>query len=1172
LELMPFVPDKPKSRFTPDAPAPAEQPLPVPAGTKPFQPGMGERALRYMGEWGQGMIDAATGPGGGPTGVDLIDVPAGVADAAATVASGIPAFLTAGVRTEGRRKFGDPNASFAQAVDDGTWAPKTPVGQTIINTVGAAFKPVADAGDAIFGGAANLAGRAGASPLLQQDIREIGPAFGEAALDLGAARLGTRAARRAGEPTQPAPTPNGEPLRPFGPEVEQARRLDLRVTPSQVAAHAQMNADVGDFGPRVPGTIREAFTGPEFHTRAIIDNQKRVNTFAAREIGLPETGDIDIRALEMARAPHNAVFDEVVQSLPVLRNDPELGAAAGAIGEARRNNPLLRTTTAVEDVRDRLLSMDGVPTQQALDAIRSYRQDATKLFKQAEMGGSGVGVLEAEQAAFAYRQAADALEAAMERQAGRLYPDLVPRLREARTALAKLHNVEDALKGTNVDPQLLVKLAERYPLSGYLAEIATAARNFPDTMKSATGLDLPIQTQQGTLNSLNLAARRALGRAQGPNLLQDDFQNRYGRPDPNFDPRQPPEASPFPASPAAPSGDLPFDPTPNVMPPAPGGGPALDAVPLGAQFDELPPAGAFPGDLTADVPPAPAGIPFEQTDLIDAPELGFNAPPIGPQMPFPGPAVDGLSLADDLAPQFPAPDLPTPDVAFPGPLDGPDLGPIIPPYGAQPFSLDPGAPPVVRTPPENMRVAGQLSDEFELAPDPVDNPDVLPPAPDAGPPGIDFAPEMPSGPDTIDFTPEGIDPGVLDALAAQFGLLPEGGLDIAPPDVQQGGRGRVLNPERRNMPRAGGRDTTELSLADEMAPESELLALPPPTLYGGGGGGGAAAVETPRIPKIAGLAARAQGVQMVPIAELKRYAHEPGSLDGLSSLKRDSKGRVADLTERFGKGEAVQEPLTLGYQEGAGAQLMDGNHRLAALEAAGYTHAPVRVDRARLDWGGIETPVAASSANELTAADLGFNVHANRDGTGASAVPARTARSEPSLGDEMTLEDGPARTAAPEMADDMSGDILDAISRSGPKPTQKIPGGELSVTDRGNGRVVFHAGSARNKTQRRVEVEVDGDTYTIRRHNNDVAGKGDGQKNYGEVARYVQGRGGVLNSDRSFTKDAWRAIEKALAKGIIEADDVPYDAIRKAFERDPGVAKNPKGDSWIKGIRPGPLS
>jgi hypothetical protein len=76
--------------------------------------------------------------------------------------------------------------------------------------------------------------------------------------------------------------------------------------------------------------------------------------------------------------------------------------------------------------------MDGVPTQQALDAIRSYRQDATKLFKQAEMGGSGVGVLEAEQAAFAYRQAADALEAAMERQAGRLYPDLVPRLRSIR--------------------------------------------------------------------------------------------------------------------------------------------------------------------------------------------------------------------------------------------------------------------------------------------------------------------------------------------------------------------------------------------------------------------------------------------------------------------------------------------------------------------------------------------------------------------------------------------------------------------------------------------------------------------------------------------------------------------------------------------------------------------
>jgi hypothetical protein len=1053
---MPFVPDKPTSRFTPDA-APVDAgppPLPVQAGTKPFEPSMGERALRYMGDWGQGMIDAATGPGGGPTGVDLVDVPAGVADAALTVGTGIPAFFTAGIRTEGRRKFGDPNASFLQAVDDSTWEPKTPVGQAIIGTAGAAFKPMQDAGNWVGGKAADVAGAFGASELLQQDIREIVPAAGEMALDYGAARLGGRAVRRAGEPTQPVPTPNGEPLRPFGPEVEQARRLDLRVAPSQVAAHAQLNADVGDFGPRVPGTIREAFTGPEFHTRAIIDNQKRVNVFAARELGLPESGTIDQRALDMARVPHNSVFDEVVQALPVLRRDTALEAAAGAIGEARRNNPLLRTTTAVEDVRDRLLTMQGVPTQQALDAIRSYRQDATKLFRQADLGGSGVGVLEAEQAAFAYRAAADALEAAIERQAGRLYPDLLPRLQHARTELAKIHNVEDALKGANVDPQALAKLAEKYPLSGYLAEVATAARNFPDTMKSATGLDLPIQSQQGTLNSISLAARRAAGRSQGPRILQDDYQNRYGRADPNFDPRTPPPAagaSPFtdytPPDPNLPGGG-------DVMPPAPGGGPALDTLDLGAQFDEMPPADAFVGDLTADVPPAPGGIPFQPTDLIDAPELGFNTPPYGPQMPFPAPAVDGLSLADDLAPQFPAPDMPTPDVAFPGPLDGPDLGPIIPPYGAEPFSLDPGAPPVVRTPPQNMRVAGQLSDDFELAPDPVDNPDVLPPAPDAGPPGMDLAPDMPSGPDTIDFTPESLDPAMLDALAAQFGLMPEGGLDITPPDVQQGGRGRVLNPERRNMPRAGGRGTTDLSLADEMAPDPEPRALPPPTLYGADGG---------------------------PIARTPVDARS---------------GRAAQ------------------------------RHPAAPLEG------------------------------ELLPPD-------------AELPPTRD------LGDELVLEDGPAREAAPELPDapdSMANTVMDAISSSGPKATQKIPGMELSVTDRGNGRLVFHAGSSRNKTQRRVEVEVDGDTYTIRRHNNDVAGKGDGQKNYGEVARYVESQGGVLNSDRSFTPSAWRAIEKALEKGIIEADDVPYEAIREAFKRDPGVAKNPKGDSWIKGIRPGPTS
>lgn len=607
------------TRGRPERQPAAPPPLPVPPGTKPHQPGLLERGLRYMGEWGQQMRDVASAPGGGPTGIDLIDVPAGVADAAFSMASSIPATVIGGLVTEARRASGDPNASYAQAVDDYTWAPRTPGGQALLKTAGAVLKPAGDAMNAVFGGAANLAGRAGASEVLQQDIREVVPTIAETALDAGALRFGRRAMRAGGEavrPTLPSPTPNGEPLRPFGPEVERARRLGYPLMPSQVKAKAQMNAPRGQFGPKTPGTVLESFTTPDFSTQATIESQKVTNALVAQELGLPAGTPVDAATIQAAKAPHSAVFDEVARSVNQVMQDSEMTAAAQRIGAERRNNPYLRNAPEVEAVRDRLLSTPMVSTQDALTAIREYRSDARSLFQRA----ANTGDPEAAQAAFAYRQAADAIEGAIERQAGVLDPTLVPRLREARTALAKLHNVEDALVGTNIDPRVLAKLSEKYPLTGFLGEIAQVARDFPDTMRVATGLDMPIQSQQGALNSLSLATRRALGHAQGPRLLRDKFQARYGRADPNYRPTMA-EQSPFPPRPTPPPDGMPFEPTPNVMPPAPGGGPGLQAVSLADDFDTLPPAEAFPGDFTARTPAAMEGLPFDVTDLGLADEL-----------------------------------------------------------------------------------------------------------------------------------------------------------------------------------------------------------------------------------------------------------------------------------------------------------------------------------------------------------------------------------------------------------------------------------------------------------------------------------------------------------------------------------------------------------------------
>jgi hypothetical protein len=85
-----------------------------------------------------------------------------------------------------------------------------------------------------------------------------------------------------------------------------------------------------------------------------------------------------------------------------------------------------------------------------------------------------------------------------------------------------------------------------------------------------------------------------------------------------------------------------------------------------------------------------------------------------------------------------------------------------------------------------------------------------------------------------------------------------------------------------------------------------------------------------------------------------------------------------------------------------------------------------------------------------------------------------------------------------------------------------------------------------------------------------MRGEGLGQKNIVDAVYTAIKRRKTLDSDVSFTRDAWRAWQAALKKGVVEADNVPYDAINAAMEQGGGVARNPTGESWIKGIRLGP--
>jgi hypothetical protein len=495
------------------------------------------------------------------------------------------------------------------------------------------------------------------------------------------------------------------PPRPFGADVEHARQLGVTLEPGSVAAKAQLSSPQGEM-PTVPGRFREAAAGAEFPVRNTIENNKLFNTYTNRELGLTEGTQMDPAALDAAKGPANAAYDHLALVIPELVHDEELTRAFSALGETRRDNPYLQNRHDVEQLRDQLLSVDRASSQQALDAIRQYRRDARILFKRADDPA-------AQDAADSYRQAADALEEALDRAAARSGdPTLVQTVRDARTRLAKINNVEDALNGTNVDAHALARLAERgVPLSGYLKEMARVATNFPSETRSATGLSIPEPFTNSAFANLRYAGRRLLGDRLIPNMLSENFQGKYGEFDPNYRPGFGGNGTPWPPAPPTP---------PTAPPPAP-----------------PPPDGRFPHARAGEGPLGLAdqltgGVPFSETQI----------PPAG---------GDGFNLAEALSPDFGASNAPdVPGMTLPGPLDamlGSGVGP-----GETPFTPTQTAAPGLQ-PGRSIGLADQL-------------------APEPGPFGPDVSPTPPGPNDPTPFT-RGPRAGGPDTRPGALGLAPE---------------------------------------------------------------------------------------------------------------------------------------------------------------------------------------------------------------------------------------------------------------------------------------------------------------------------------------------------------------------------------------------------------------
>jgi hypothetical protein len=574
--------------------------------------------------------------------------------------------------------------------------------QRVARTV--AESPKAD----VYGGAGAGLGMAGAN------AADLGPGG-----ELAAALLGGIAGARAGggfTPGQPAPRAPGaaHTVSPANP-IELARSLDYKLSPTTSVSK----------GGTTKGRLRESVSNPQqVQDYVALENQKNSDTRFRRLLKLGQNDRLSAENYERARAPHNAVYDELRDRVRVLEADPVLGQQMGQVGEELLSNPLLRNTTETSNVaglRDLLTEVvqDNIPTDKVIQAIRQFRKRGTRYMQsmddpaKMELGES-------------YRTAADALEDALERAATR-YGDegLVTRFRQARQELAKTHDMEAVTVGESVDLGRLKALGDKRPLTGELAAMRDVAIHFGKETRFGPDVRVP-NPQSITLFGMG---KRAAQRNTTPfftrELLSDDFQTQnYGPVDPNPGPGsilenyfpQPRSPDAPPAPPSGPGGGpVDFSPTPGLPPAAALRSRAADLaddldlapepVPNPQALPEAPPA------LSARTPPPMEGVPFQGTpqtaragnlaladDFAGYDDLRGGVPPRPtPDLdPPPAPPAPGAGLADDIMPPLSDTDLLRLQLEGPAAELGILPGQRRPPPGAEPPAAAPVEPPPPR--------------------------------------------------------------------------------------------------------------------------------------------------------------------------------------------------------------------------------------------------------------------------------------------------------------------------------------------------------------------------------------------------------------------------------------------------------------------------------------------
>lgn len=353
-----------------------------------------------------------------------------------------------------------------------TYEPRTAGGQKVSDLLGYPGAKLAQGANWVGDKAQGAAQAAGLSPELSGTIGGLASSGIQSLPLLIGARL----------PTLTGSAPAG-----LAPEVAAARSLGIRLTPTQ----AQVPGLLGS-----ASRALESLAGSAKLERTISRaNAPVVDRAAGTDIGLPRGIAANPATVRSAKSAPNAVYNQV-RSIGPVTTDANYSADIAGIRPPGGNSFAFDTPADVNSLKQGYGGLSGFDANDAVDKLQQLRRDGFKN-QRAPYNPQQQALGDAQLAA------AQAIESQLERSVASTQPNLLSDFRQARTQLAKIHNVEQALrggKGEQVSSRTLAALQERgAPLSGNLKTIADTYSAFPRALQ-----DLRSIRNSGPFSALDL--------------------------------------------------------------------------------------------------------------------------------------------------------------------------------------------------------------------------------------------------------------------------------------------------------------------------------------------------------------------------------------------------------------------------------------------------------------------------------------------------------------------------------------------------------------------------------------------------------------------------------------------------------------------------------------------